>query len=103
LAGKQYPYTVEEGKVNRCENCTQLHFKVFPGGLTGRVENIAYRCQKGHFDKPDKYQGGRMITQYYAWAGIIQPNKAVSAAQGQCNDHETCGKVAYHRQEESQQ
>lgn len=87
--------------MKRCENCILLHYKVFPGGLKGRVEDIAYRCQKGHFDKPDKYLGGRKIPQYYSWAGIIQPNKAVSAAQENCSDHQPSGKVAYHRQEES--
>ena len=86
--------------MNRCENCLHLHYKTFEGGLKGRVEDIAYRCQKGHFDRNDKYLH-ELVPQYYAWGGIVQPNRAVAGAQEKCGeDYEPCAKVAWHRQEE---
>lgn len=62
----------------KCYKCARLVEKEFPGGLSGHIENRAYRCSVGAFD----HNNGTL--QYFSWGGIVKPNKMVAACQAGC-------------------
>ena len=69
----------------RCYRCACLESKDFQFGAPGQVENLAYRCSKGFFDVTLKKEGGK-APRYFAWSGIVGPNKTVRQAQKDCRE-----------------
>jgi len=74
----------------KCYHCDRLERKEFPGGLVGRVRNIAYRCSAGKYDIWEGIDGNK-IPRYFAWGGVLKLNKSVAAAQLGCLEFEEAG------------
>jgi hypothetical protein len=74
----------------KCCRCKKLESENFATGAPGKIEDLGYRCSVGKYDK-EKLRNGTSIPQYFAWGGIVRPNKTVAAAQAGCQEFEEGG------------
>lgn len=71
---------------SKCFRCKKLKMVEFPLEKN-RVDNKGFRCSTGRFDLSTRPDGSK-IPHYFAWGGIVRPNKTVAKAQTNCLDYQ---------------
>ncbi len=72
---------------SRCYRCKLLEYQEVPPAIKERrVSDWCYRCGAGRFDQAIRGQWEK-VQRWFAWGGIVKPNKTVRAAQTGCTGY----------------
>lgn len=72
---------MKQSPAPECRFCGHLGRELFRGGEW-------FRCEKGRFDVHG-------APRYFAWSGVLRPNKTVAVAQKECSLFTVSGQVHF--------